>query len=145
MISTRPPAPHYLKVWGRDEHIFLKQYGSLEVWFDDYKSYKKARSCAMSGLMAITDAHGEEALIKPVADVVLAYGGRLYSFTDANYWYGYPAETVEFSWSENNESCDCNRSAAIQQHCDPNFPTLDCGDTIELISLVIRSVRREDA
>ena len=46
-------------------------------------------------------------------------------------------ESVSFRWEEGNQSCDCNRSTLIQLQCDPNFPEMECGDSIKLINLTI--------
>jgi len=38
-----------------------------------------------------------------------------------------------FIWEDGNNSCDCNRSLMIRTQCDPAFPELPCGDTIEMV------------
>lgn len=39
-------------------------------------------------------------------------------------------EGIEFSYTEGNMSCDCNRSRIINE-----LPDMECGETIELITL----------
>lgn len=143
MPQEKPPSPHYIKAWGKREDEFISSYGAGEVWFDEWKDFKEARGFALSLGLATDDAHGPASLTKPVAHVVLAHGGKQYSITDDHHWYGYPAHTVEFSWRENNYACDCNRSACIRERCDPDFPGLACGDTIELVSLEIEMRHRD--
>jgi hypothetical protein len=50
---------------------------------------------------------------------------------------------AEYLYEEGNYACDCNRSDFIAEHCDKNFPELECGDTVNLISLEPRPVYPE--
>lgn len=40
-----------------------------------------------------------------------------------------------YHWEDGNYGCDCNRSLFIRRYCEPNFPDMGCGETIELIDL----------
>ncbi len=33
-------------------------------------------------------------------------------------------------------SCDCTKSMLIREYCDPRFPALRCGHTIQIVSMV---------
>lgn len=51
-----------------------------------------------------------------------------------DFGYEYEEEYAEFSFLENNYSCDCNRSLFIQRkYGEDAIPELDCGEEIELI------------
>jgi len=63
--------------------------------------------------------------------IVLRYQNKEYVlFDECKYRDG-----LEFNWTEGNYSCDCNRSLFIKRQCDPDFPKMECGETIELVSL----------
>lgn len=59
-------------------------------------------------------------------ELILEYKDKQYVVPQGNWG--------EFSWTEGNMSCDCNRSQYIQEHCDSNFPSLKCGDEIKLLT-----------
>lgn len=42
----------------------------------------------------------------------------------------------KFSWEEGTMSCDCQRSLHIQQHADKNFPEMECGNEIKLLTVI---------
>ena len=59
---------------------------------------------------------------------------------------GHDAETdsgVEFYYTQGNMSCDCNRADLIQAQCDPEYPELECGDTITLERLLFDDVEQD--
>lgn len=76
-----------------------------------------------------------------IAEVVLRYQGKEYAYR--HHFAGdrdgdYPWASVEYMYREGNYSCDCNRSTFIQRDDMgnvPDFPDLDCGDAIALVSL----------
>lgn len=80
------------------------------------------------------------------ATATLEYEGKQYTVTESYHesWYEgaecEPAYYVEFTWSDGNNSCDCNRSALIAEQCDEMFPMLECGDEIKLVSLQLSSM-----
>lgn len=79
-------------------------------------------------------------MMKRVGIITLAYEGREYTVTDE--WdYDWPQAEIDaglrFQWEENNNACDCNRSFSIGWQCDPDFPEMECGDTIQLIAIRI--------
>ncbi len=57
--------------------------------------------------------------------VTLSYSGQCYTF----------AQDVE-KVIKGKLGCDCTKSLLIRDYCDPNFPALECGQQIELVSLV---------
>jgi len=59
--------------------------------------------------------------------ITLEYKNQKYSFIDKN--------TTYFMWEEGNYSCDCNKSLFIQRNCCPDFPEMECGDRITLVSM----------
>jgi len=60
----------------------------------------------------------------PRTTVTLLYGDRSYSFVpDAE-------ENLK-----GRLSCDCRRSILIRDYCDSNFPVLNCGHSIAIVSL----------
>lgn len=67
-------------------------------------------------------------------EVILEYQGKQYKYV-YDFGEGYPYESAEFMYTEGNYSCDCNRSIFIQEHCDNDFPEMECGEEIKLVSL----------
>mgnify|MGYP007031192178 CR=1 FL=1 len=69
--------------------------------------------------------------------VSLKFQGKGYSFIDDHSAYTYDGadEPSPYWWEEGNGDCDCNRSLFIREHCDKEFPEMECGDTIELVGL----------
>jgi hypothetical protein len=59
-------------------------------------------------------------------ELILEYEGKQYKVPDDGWG--------EFSWTDGNMGCDCNRSKHIKMRCDPNFPELPCGDKIKLLN-----------
>jgi hypothetical protein len=79
--------------------------------------------------------------------ITLEYHGKQYTyqqeFTETNSAYKTTEELVEYLYEEGNYACDCNRSAFIAEHCDEDFPELECGREIKLVSLEPRPVYPE--
>lgn len=46
-----------------------------------------------------------------------------------------PVEGDCFIWTDGNYSCDCNRALFIQRVGFPDFPDMECGDAIKLVSI----------
>lgn len=68
--------------------------------------------------------------------VTLRYQEKNYTFLDKFEFSAENADAVLFNWTEGNYSCDCNRSDFIARYCrEEDFPELECGGTIELLSL----------
>lgn len=74
--------------------------------------------------------------------ITLAYEGKEYTyqheFSETNDTYKTTEELAEYMYTEGNYACDCNRSDFITRNCDANFPEMECGDTIKLVSLTPR-------
>jgi len=66
-----------------------------------------------------------------IVRVWLHYNGVTYSYEDAFE----DAHMAEYQYTDGNYGCDCNRSLFIARHCDPDFPDMECGETIELLRL----------
>lgn len=51
-----------------------------------------------------------------------------------DFGYEYPEESAIFQFTENNYSCDCNRSIFIRnEYGKDSMPELDCGNEIKLL------------
>lgn len=72
-----------------------------------------------------------------IAKCVFVHEGKQYLF-EYDYEEDYPFDAANYMFTEGNYSCDCNRSAFVQEKY-PEFPELDCGEKIELVELVIYS------
>jgi hypothetical protein len=161
------------RTWGRDVPLLAAlrhpdkieredetdHHGAFCYWFatkaerDWFKAsipqgYVVVRSTADPGY----DEDGE--LIEPraetFADVTLRLpDGRTFSYSHS-FGYGYPAHSVEFMYHDGNYACDCNRRLFLERYAgeplsgegDPDAD-LTCGDTVELVSLVVRKVPLE--
>ena len=73
--------------------------------------------------------------------IVLRHSGKEYVVWDDYFVFegqtpnGTPLDGALYMWESGNYSCDCNKSLFIQRQCDPNFPDMNCGESIELVSL----------
>jgi hypothetical protein len=56
--------------------------------------------------------------------VTLLYGGRSYTFAE-------DADKV----MKGKLGCDCTKSLLIRDYCDHDFPALQCGQKIQVLSL----------
>ena len=71
--------------------------------------------------------------------IKLKYKCKIYDIKETwikNYGWDTKEEGVRYMYEEGNYSCDCNRSLFIQRQCDKNFPEMDCGEKIKLISIL---------
>lgn len=59
------------------------------------------------------------------SSVTLSYQERCFTF----------AEDME-KVLKGRLSCDCQKSALIREYCDPDFPKLQCGAKITIVSLL---------
>lgn len=66
--------------------------------------------------------------------VTLSSKDRPYTFTP-DYDYDEPYAAL-WMWTEGNYGCDCNKSIHIQQHCHNGFHWMECGELINLVSVV---------
>lgn len=65
--------------------------------------------------------------------VKLQYKGMEYEFV-SNLEYD-DLDGAEFMWTEGNWACDCNKSIFINEHCDNEFPHMECGEEIQLLEI----------
>jgi len=65
--------------------------------------------------------------------VTLRYQGRDFTVRDEFLTLHMELRGALHLWEDGNWSCDCNRSMMIREQCDPTFPELPCGDTIEIV------------
>lgn len=79
--------------------------------------------------------------IEKAFKVVLRHSGKDYVVWDDHYIFegqepfGSPLDGSRYMWEDGNYSWDCNKSLFIQRQCDSSFPEMDCGESIELVSL----------
>jgi hypothetical protein len=85
--------------------------------------------------VVLDSADGPDTHFRTVAVCVFRYSMREYR-VEYEFGYGYPEDSVRYMIEEGNYSCDCNRSTRIAEKC-LEFNGMDCGDEIELVSLVI--------
>ena len=149
--------PKYLvRIWGRDEEevAALRKPDAIEqgqtvlcYWFDTPTERTAFLSTIPSTVMivrSVVDPDEErDTSACTWAHIVLRLpDGRVGTFRQC-FGYGYPTHSVEFMWREGNYSCDCNKRLYLARECgiDPEYDDLDkhveCGDTIELVSLEI--------
>jgi hypothetical protein len=131
---------YMLHWWGGCEEIVKETYGYENYLYFNSKeerdfSKEQIRKFDKYGL-AFDEKEGELTHKDTIALVTLKYKDKLYSYED-NFGKEYPEEYARFQYEENNYSCDCNRSLFIQRNCDGNFPEMNCGEEIELVSLEI--------
>ena len=139
---------HLLKCWGRDENKLAEL--APPDWRDGDRTCHYWRSPAelsrikkIAGRLCVVqmEAKGPDADIFKTAVVRLAYRGRLYTIHH-EVGYGFEDHSIHYMFEEGNYSCDCNRSLFIAQECDDYFPHMDCGESIELVSLQIEKKQR---
>lgn len=146
---------YLLKVWGRNTDTIagLRPADQIEdqalyYWFatdadreafiDLWRSSGAMRAIADPGV----DDQEENILTRhmTVALVTLRFpDGEEVSFEES-FGYGYPEHAVHYMFYDGNYSCDCNRQLFAERHCNRaslEEEDLMCGDTIELVSLVV--------
>jgi hypothetical protein len=112
--------------------------GGWTLWFDDLDAALAKQRAFQCSIQTICTSvyQGKDVRVQTVASMTFEYQGKRYEAQE-NYGYGYPGHTAEFDIEENNNSCDCNRSALIRE-TDESFPELPCGEEIELIELTLQ-------
>lgn len=87
--------------------------------------------------MSVEDAclHGCDYYGPFKASVVLRHRAREYAFIMDFAPIDYCIGSAKYIFEEGNYSCDCNRAIFISRYCNTRFPDMDCGDTIELVSV----------
>jgi hypothetical protein len=78
---------------------------------------------------------GELTHKRTIAIVDFYYNGKEYNI-EKDFGYEYEEESARFMFFDGNYSCDCNRSLFISRKYE-EFPELDCGDLIQMISFKI--------
>jgi hypothetical protein len=71
--------------------------------------------------------------------ITFRYEGKEYVYPDSFDYQGWDTERnadhqVTHMYTEGNYGCDCNRSDFIRE-VDETFPEMECGDSIELVSI----------
>jgi hypothetical protein len=67
-----------------------------------------------------------------IAKMNFHYAGKTYPFEME---FDTP-DAVDYMFDGGNYGCDCNRSGFIQEQ-DPDFPDLECGETIKMTNFWI--------
>jgi len=62
-------------------------------------------------------------------EIIFKFNGKTYTMHDVGSY------SLYHIYEDGNNSCDCNRSLLIRKHCDKNFPIMDCGEKIKLVSI----------
>jgi hypothetical protein len=150
---------HLVRVWGRDEGQIEQlrkpdlregDDGALCYWFatgteraDFIESWPSGVWVVMDIVNpGIDDLYGEEMETRSMtwADVTLRLpSGSVHTFS-MDFGYGYPAHAVRFMFEDGNYSCDCNKRIFLERYCGVPDEIDECGDEIELVSLVVRKV-----
>lgn len=85
--------------------------------------------------LSVIRREGLNVRFRTVAMMEFRYKGISY-FAERDYGYGYDMKKARFDLEIGTASCDCIRCTLIQQQT-PSFDFLKCGETIELVNLVI--------
>lgn len=120
----------------------LKMLGITAAWIGSLgspiiaisaMSHMKVMKMAKMTLLAVVLTVKE----KMKYTITLEYQGKTYSFIDEfnDSPRGDPDHNAVYCYTEGNFGCDCNRSEYIIYYCAPDFPDMECGDTIKLISI----------
>jgi hypothetical protein len=127
---------YYLEFWGRDAEQACKLVGDIgpKSYFATAEARDRvAKMIRDSGLLVVQwDAIVQDRK-RPVAVVTLSHCGKQYT-VEMPYFPGYEEDSIAYHWDEGNYSCDCNRSRFIRDTA-PDFPDMECGDEIELVSI----------
>lgn len=155
---------YLLRSWGADEEqvIALRPPDAYEPddhvacwWFDSkdererfIQSFGHVVNAMRDRVDPGEDSDGEiintEALT--VALVTLQLPDGRHGTFRMPFGYGYPEHSVRFMFTEGNYSCDCNRRDFLHEYCSIGDGTTDddgCGDTIQLVDLVIEHEARK--
>lgn len=107
-------------------------------WFDT----QEERSAFLSRLapyhkqgLGVIRREGTNVRFRTVAMMEFQYKGNSF-FAERDYGYGYDMEKARFDLEIGTASCDCIRCNLIQEQT-PSFGFLKCGETIELVNLVM--------
>lgn len=129
----------FLHFWGGSEPHIARDLGIKENIY--YFNSKQERDDLMARLkpyekhgLVYDLKEGEMTHKRTIANVVLRHNGHTYGY-EHDFGYEYEPGSVEYMYEDGNYGCDCNRSAFIAQMVEPTFEKLDCGHTIELVSL----------
>lgn len=151
---------YLLRVWGRDKDRVValrepdlreRDDGPLCYWFVTPEERQAFIDTIPRGCSVVRDTHdpgddGEEVIDTRActyAIVTLRLADGRVGMFEQQFGYGYPRHSAEFMWREGNYSCDCNKRLFLARQCgiDPHYDEDDadnpCGDTIELIELVV--------
>lgn len=85
--------------------------------------------------LSVIRREGMNVRFRTVAMMEFRYQGKTY-FAERDYGYGYDMEKARFDLEIGTASCDCIRCNLIREQT-PSFGFLKCGETIELVNLVI--------
>lgn len=139
---------YYLKFWGEieNDNWVKKDLGidGTDFWFTS----KKERTSLKNRIVQVAtnrdcrivfnEEEGYHTRLKTIAFLEFEYENEIYRLK-YDFGFAFPPNVAYFQWCENNYSCDCNRSIFLRKKY-PNFPELDCGETIKLLSIKVRRV-----
>ena len=136
-----PPYKYLLTMWGEiyDHPDVCVEAGLTEesYWFDSAAERElfsgKIKRVAEDADLRIrfSLAEGHFTHLRTVATMkFVTADGKQYPF-EYDFGYAYSDDAAHYMFHVGNYSCDCNKSLFIHR-TNPEFPVLDCGDTIEL-------------
>lgn len=127
-------------VSGKAMEVIAKELGisAGAYWFDT----EEERSAFLLQLapyhkqgLGVIRREGLNVRFRTVAMMEFRYQEKSY-FAERDYGYGYDMDKARFDLEIGTASCDCIRCTLIQEQT-PTFGFLKCGETIELVNLVI--------
>jgi len=128
--------------WNEDSYPSIKDDLGIEGGYYYFKTKKEVEEFSESlkpyehlGL-ARDYKEGEMSHKRTIAIMDFKYNSKIYKI-EYDFGYEYEEESAEFMFFEGNYSCDCNKSMFIQEQCDEDFPDLNCGELINIISFDI--------
>jgi len=137
---------YLLHTWGgfyNDEHKAKHGLEPGYFWFDTAEERKRfldelreVEKKYNARCLASSFEEGKHVRYRTIARMKLIYKGKKYLYED-DFGFGYPVDAAEFQWTENNYSCDCNRSLFLNRKYGDEIPELNCGDTIIMKDFVI--------
>lgn len=139
--NAQDMAPWTPDSWGfrlKKTHVWITDYGADGTL--DYGTQETFRVRTMDGnrLGLLRPEDDEEPNVPPGTMTVTAeleYDGTRYTVT-TTYRDATDAGII-YTWTDGNWGCDCNRSLFIQDVTEGEFPMMDCGETIRLVSLSV--------